>query len=89
VFKGGAAVTDLLTPILRLPAVTKMTSEKADLFLDEYYPHLAERVEDAEVRGGTHFYYLEDGTVIKVNKHKAIHIDEDDTPLWLLAVFNQ
>ena len=74
--------------MLTLPAVPTMTMCLADTFLQIHFPQLAIQVEDYELRGGTHFYFLDDGSVAKVNKRRAILII-DDQPNVLLALFNR
>lgn len=62
--------------MLRLPVVPKMTTQAADNFVQTYLPHLD--VDEHELRGGTHYYFTDDGYIIKVNKRKVVLIDEND-----------
>jgi hypothetical protein len=65
-----------------------MTQQRADDFLNSQHPELADRVEDYECRGGTHFYFLDAGQIVKINRRRATLIHEAGPVLCQLAAFN-
>jgi len=75
------ANTPATTPLFR------MTQARADDFIQTKCPELSDRVEDYECRGGTHFYFLDQGQVLKVNRHKAVLVNESGRILVGLADF--
>jgi hypothetical protein len=62
--------------MLHLPVVSKMTTPVADEFVHTYLSHFD--VDEHELRGGTHFYFTDDGYILKINKRKVVIVDEND-----------
>lgn len=75
--------------MLKLAPVTRMTMTTADTFLQTHFTDLADSVEDYELRGYNHHYYLDDGYEIVVNKHRAILRQENRHDVTTLAQFGQ
>lgn len=61
------------------------TTACADHILQTYFPHLAAQVEEDEVEGSTHRYFLDDGSCVLLTPRGITHWTENG--LTLLAYF--
>lgn len=70
------------TPIILHRHSDSMRGSDADLLIHIHFPDFVNRIEDYEVRGGTHFYFLDGVATLKINRRKVTLIDESgDKPV--------
>jgi hypothetical protein len=75
--------------MLQLPRVSRMSLAAADDFLHTHFPALADSVADYERSGNSHLYFMEDGSVVRVNKFRVVRLDQDGKEVERLASFIQ
>jgi hypothetical protein len=63
-----------------------MTTALADEIVQNHIPDLADNVEDHELRGGTHYYFLDDGGYIKISRRGVMTVNGDGKR-HVLAIF--
>lgn len=67
-----------LKNVITAPRPAVMTTELADKLVQSWYSSgLVEQIEEHEIRGGIHFYYLRDGAYIKVSRRGVTRVMAD------------